>query len=325
MSMNFNQSDIAKKLEEITSAWETSNAEGGNRILLYPAGKNCIWSYGITKEHTFCFFLESPEQFGCGRQLCTKTIQSSEFKNQSIWFLKLELLEITDLSIFIRLMEDLISESMRYETDIECVHAVVARFEKWREMMSHAASHKAEEKGLFGELYVIRELLKSHSAMDVVRAWMGPDYAVQDFKFASSWIEVKTIGSNAFSVKISSIKQLDSPYDGYLYVVRADEDEFDESAESVSSLYKEISTKLKSQSIEAYELFNSKLTEFKYMGFVATEITRFVFKGQELYGVNSDFPKLIAQDTKQAIKSVVYELTLASLQDWRVENGENCI
>ena len=295
MPMDFNQSDIAKKLEEITSAWETSNADGGNRIPLYPAGKNCIWSYGITKEHTFCFFLESPEQFGCGRQLCTKTIQSSEFKNQSIWFLKLELLEITDLSIFIRLMEDLISESMRYETDIECVHAVVARFEKWREMMSHAASHKAEEKGLFGELYVLR------------------------------WIEVKTIGSNAFSVKISSIKQLDSPYDGYLYVVRADEDEFDESAESVSSLYKEISLKLKSQSIEAYELFNSKLTEFKYMGFVATEITRFVFKGRELYGVNSDFPKLVAQDTKQAIKSVIYELTLASLQDWRVENGENCI
>lgn len=222
-------------------------------------------------------------------------------------------------------MEDLISESMRYETDIECVRAVVARFEKWREMMSLAASHKAEEKGLYGELYVLRELLKSHSAMDVIRAWMGPDYAVQDFKFASSWIEVKTIGSNAFSVKISSIKQLDSPYDGYLYVVRADEDEFDESAESVSSLYKEISLKLKSQSIEAYELFNSKLTEFKYMGFVASEITRFVFKGYELYGVDSDFPKLFAQDTKQAIKSVVYELTLASLQDWRVENGENCI
>ena len=44
MSMNFNQSDIAKKLEEITSAWETSNVEGGNRIPLYPAGKNCIWS-----------------------------------------------------------------------------------------------------------------------------------------------------------------------------------------------------------------------------------------------------------------------------------------
>ena len=57
------------------------------------------------------------------------------------------------------------------------------------------------------------------------------------------------------------------------------------------------------------------------MGFVASEITRFVFKGQEIYGVNADFPKLIAQDTKQAIKSVVYELTLASLQDWRKENG----
>lgn len=323
--MNFNQNDIAKKLDEITSAWQASGFDNGNRVPLFPAGANCIWSYGITKEHTFCFFLESPEQFGCGRQLCTKTIQSSEFKNQDVWFLKLELLEITDLSIFIRLIEDLISESMKYSTDLECVHAVVARFERWREMMSHAISHKAEEKGLFGELYVLRQLLTTHTAMDAVRAWMGPDYAVQDFKFSTSWIEVKTVGSNAFSVKISSIKQLESPYAGYLCVIRADEDEFDGNSISVSSLYREIGGKLKPQSIEAYELFNTKLTEFKYMGFVASKLTKFVFKGYELYKVDNSFPRLIAKDDRQAIKSVVYELTLASLQEWKVENDENCI
>lgn len=325
MTINISKSDIERKLEYITSIWETSSEDGNNRKFLYPAGKNCVWSYGITKEHTFCFFLESPEQFGCGKQLCTKTIQSSEFKNQDVWFLKLELCEISDLSIFIQLMEDLISESMKYGDDLECVHAVVSRFEKWREMMSHATSHKAEEKGLFGELYVLRNLLNTYPAIDAVRAWMGPDYAVQDFKFATSWIEVKTIGSNAFSVKISSIKQLDSPSTGYLYVLRIDEDEFDESAESVCSLYKEINIKLKSQSIKAYELFNSKLAEFKYMGFIASEITRFVFKEQEIYEVNTDFPRLVSHDTKQAIKSVVYELTLSSLQDWRVEDGKDSI
>lgn len=319
--MMVSASDISKKLEEITSSWFAAGSTKGSRIPLYPVGVNCIWSYGITSDHTFCFFLESPIQIGCGRQLCTKNIQSSEFKNNDVWFLKLEMLELTDISIFTSLMEDLISESMKYDDDYTCIHSVVDRFEKWREMMSHAPSHKAEEKGLFGELFVLREILKKIPAIDAVRAWMGPDYAVQDYKFANTWVEVKTVGSNAFSVKINSILQLDSPYKGFLYVVKVDEDEFAEDRESVFSLYKEISSQLKVNSVEAYELFNDKLREFKYMGFVSSKITEFVFKGKEIFKVDEFFPHLSLVDDKQAIKTVAYDLTLASLADWRVDNG----
>lgn len=314
-------SEIAKKLEEITSSWSTEGNSKGSRIPLYPVGENCIWSYGITTDLTFCFFLESPIQIGCGRQLCTKNIQSSEFKNNDIWFLKLELLELADLSIFTSLMEDLISESMNYEEDYSCVHSVVNRFEKWRQMMSQAANHKAEEKGLFGELCVLREILRSKvTALDAVRAWRGPDYAVQDYKFANTWVEVKTVGSNAFTVKINSIKQLDSPDEGYLYVVKVDEDEFSEEGESVYSLHREIANYLRDNSTEAYELFNDKIREFKYMGFVSTEITKFVFKGKEIFKVDESFPHLVLKDDKQAVKTVVYELTLVALENWRIEN-----
>jgi len=326
MSTRFSQSDISKNIESITTAWKGMHRDLGSRTLLYQVGENCNWSYGITSENTFCFYFESLEQFGCGKQLCTKTIQISEHKKfnesigQNIWILMFELLELSDISIFGQLMQDLIYESMQYDKDNACVHAVIARFGNWRKMLSNASEHKAEEKGLFGELYVLNGLLEKglYSSIDVIRAWMGPDYAVQDFKFASNWIEVKAIGSNSFTVKISSIKQLNSTDLGELYVIKADEDEFDENSESVYSLYRKIDEKLKIQSNEADELFNSKLIEFKYMGFVATERTKFAVKGFEKYKVDSSFPRLIFQDDKQAIKSVTYELVLAALQDWRI-------
>ena len=146
--MKMTMSDIDAKLESVIELWKSSGTSKQDRRVLFSSGigANCIWSYGITSRYTFCFFLESPIQFGCGKQLCTKNIQSSEIKEGNTWYLQFELLEIMDLDIFAKLIKDLIAESMKHHEDESCIHAVVERFEQWREMMSHVASHQAEEK-----------------------------------------------------------------------------------------------------------------------------------------------------------------------------------
>lgn len=219
------------------------------------------------------------------------------------------------------MIEDLISESMRSQDDAQCIHAVVNRFELWRNMMSHAAQHKAEEKGLWGELYTLRQLISYIPAIDAIRAWTGPEHEAQDYKFASNWIEVKTVGSNSFAVKISSIKQLNSVNVGYLYVLLADEDEFDEGAETVHKIYSDIYSSLKNEPTnEPLELFNDKLREFKYLGFVAEDRTRYLFKGERTFEVNDLFPKVEIHGDALAIGSIVYELKLDALKEWGVSD-----
>ena len=238
-----------------------------------------------------------------------------------VWFLQLELLEIDDLTIFAKLIEDLISESMQYEEDSRCIRAVVERFELWRSMMSHASQHKAEEKGLWGELYTLRQIIKRISAIDAIRAWTGPEYEVQDYKFASNWIEVKTVGSNSFVAKISSVKQLMSTNIGYLHVIYADEDEFDESSETVHEIYNDICSQLAEEPThEALDLFNEKIRVFKYLGFVAEDRTKYLFKGQRSFEVNCSFPHIEIKGDAVAIGSVVYELKLDTLKEWEIDD-----
>lgn len=319
--MKLSQNEITEKMISIISSWRNMGAVFQSRSILYQVGEKCIWSYGITENGTFCFYLESPVSFGCGRHLCTKNIQSAETKINNICFLQFELLEIEDLTIFAKLIEDLIFESMQYQSDSECVHAVVDRFELWRNMMGHASQHKAEEKGLWGELYTLRQMLSYFPAMDAVRAWTGPEYEIQDFKFASNWVEVKTVGSNSFSAKISSVKQLVSTNIGYLYVVYADEDEFDENAETVHKIYSDICSLLKAESTsEAFDLFNDKIREFKYWGFVSEDRTGFVYKSERTFKVDNSFPRLDVHGDALSIGSVVYELKLDTLKQWEIND-----
>ena len=319
--MKLSQNEVTEKLISIISSWRSIGAKQQSRTILYPVGENCIWSYGITEKGTFSFYLESPIPFGCGRQLCTKNIQSEEIKATGVWFLQLELLEIDDLTIFAKLIEDLISESMQYDDDSKCIRCVVERFELWRSMMSHASQHKAEEKGLWGELYTLRGILSHIPAIEAIRAWTGPEYEVQDFKFADSWIEVKTVGSNAFVAKISSIKQLISTNAGFLHVIFADEDEIDNAAETVHKIYDDICSRLMEEPTkEAFNLFNEKIRAFKYLGFVSEERTRFLYKGERSFEVVNSFPHLEISGDALSIGSVTYELKLDTLKDWEVED-----
>lgn len=67
------------------------------------------------------------------------------------------------------------------------------------------------ELGLAGELAFVIALLDSEvPAEEVLKGWVGPDDAPQDFLLGDGAIEVKaTMSSSGFPVKIGSLEQLD--------------------------------------------------------------------------------------------------------------------
>lgn len=82
---------------------------------------------------------------------------------------------------------------------------LAARLDGWRSLFS-GTDNKAEEKGLIGELYVLRHLMSRHSLP--VTIWSGPFAGVKDFRIHNQNIEVKTTEvRNGYLVEFSSLYQ----------------------------------------------------------------------------------------------------------------------
>lgn len=89
----------------------------------------------------------------------------------------------------------------------------IGRVLAWQQFMSRGSAplgHEAE-LGLVGELYFISMLLDwPLPPQGVLRAWVGPFDAPQDFLLGDGAIEVKTtLSSSGLPVKIGSLEQLD--------------------------------------------------------------------------------------------------------------------
>ena len=64
--------------------------------------------------------------------------------------------------------------------------------------------------GLYGELYFLRNFLKSfHNQYKCIFSWKGPEKSIQDFQFEDMAIEVKTThGKNHQKIHIANEKTI---------------------------------------------------------------------------------------------------------------------
>lgn len=88
------------------------------------------------------------------------------------------------------------------------------RIRAWQEFMKRDRADvlsAEEEIGLFGELFVLRDMLRSGvHATEAVESWVGPEDGLQDFIPGTGAIEVKTtIAPVGFLADITSLEQLD--------------------------------------------------------------------------------------------------------------------
>jgi hypothetical protein len=99
----------------------------------------------------------------------------------------------------------------------KAVRALTQVLSDWRNLLANAREtlSSAALAGLFGELTVLRELLRADSG--AVAFWTGPTGAAQDFHRGADAVEVKTtVSPEGRSVRISGIDQLEVPGAGRL-------------------------------------------------------------------------------------------------------------
>ncbi len=324
--MNNDILKIQNKLDEIANEIEAKD-EGQaslNKFLAFSKNRVLIW-YTNRGKSSLDIIVQSDTVAGCGKSLNTEfiTIKETSSSDKTKCWLHITLINLSDITTFMNLILDLIEHSNEALTGKEGIALVVERFSMWKNMLKHKGEEKGVAKGILGELLTIKRLLEQGvDADDVINGWGGPESTQQDFIMNNFWVETKTVGTNPSIVTINSLGQLDNPNtQGYLYVINVKACD-NEEALSVERLYDEISSCLKDKGkIDALILFKTKMQEFEYNRFCLPGAFKCEIVKEQVYNVESDFPRLRNDYQRVGIKSVHYDLLLSVIEKWIVEEG----
>jgi hypothetical protein len=196
---------------------------------------------------------------------------------------------------------------------------LMARIRSWQEFMkrdrSGALSAEAEV-GLFGELLVLREMLKSRmAATDVIDCWVGPDDGVHDFLIGTGAVEVKsTVSPSGFIAEVANLEQLDDSLRSPLYVASVRLAQTSNGL-TLPELCSELTAAVQDE-IGAPGLLANRLLSAGYVGTMSEQYTRrfaCVAIGYRLIQMES--PRLTRANVPAAVQRVKYALDLEAIPE----------
>jgi len=270
-----------------------------------------------------CLLLELPRVHNVDFQKSIKQNLSLSFFGDTGYIV----LELTDQS-FTDLFNDLIISIYQHiyqMSDVkEYSQVFIQMFYKWSEFFDDKKSEKLSQdiiKGLFGELFVLKELIKDTSSThinDLLSSWKGPYDKGHDFELDQKHIEVKTKETTKTSVKISSEHQLELEMDVPLELLVLSVETNSSQGQSLSTLISDIKdtvvSKLGDFSIVLTALSQKNITSQNIYQY---DNLRFEAIEETVYNcTHSDFPKLTKINTPKAIGSIQYTLHLNYLNEY---------
>ena len=248
-----------------------------------------------------------------------KVTQWAEGAN--IYWTCFELLEDYAKPVFYVLCNNLVKAAIGCQSEDIAMAAVKNRFLTWKKLFKNPSAQMTEElyKGLFGELYFLKNyLMAHHDVAAAVNAWSGPDKTAKDFSIASDWYEIKTVSTNSVTVKISSLTQLDAEEPGYLVLVKTEKmsNALDNGECSVEQLIALILNSIADESVK--DEFVKKLIQYGYdVNGDNSSYHKYRMAKMNFYGVNDDFPRITAEKVPYSeIVRVTYELSISSIEKY---------
>lgn len=239
------------------------------------------------------------------------------------WALSFVLLQVEQNDVFELLCADLISYSQSAENETIALSLTAKRYKQWNKLLEHQRKSLMDEsnrKGLLGELnYLCSVIDCGYPILAAVQGWVGPDGADQDFVYADGWHEIKTVGIAASSVTISSLQQLGNDDPGELVVMFIDK--CAPERRGAVSLGEQVDLTLARvhKDSNALSLLKSKLIRYGYIDLPEYREQKYICSGRTRFLVDEDFPRLTADTIMPQIIAAQYSISLAGIEDWRVE------
>ncbi len=230
--------------------------------------------------------------------------------------------------IFSVLCEDLILNISSVTNQIQLFKTLLNRFEKWKSLFDKLNSvglTPQEQRGLYGELYFLRNLLITNSDFyKVLNSWTGPAKEIRDFQIGNTAVEVKTThGNNHQKIHISSERQLDLCNLQNLYLYHISLDVRHQDGESLNQLVDSISELLNADYI-VINSFNNKLLEAGYFNHhrdIYKDIGYFI-RQDAFYKIEGEFPRIEENEIKRGVGDVKYSIIVDNCQNYLTTETE---
>ena len=250
-------------------------------------------------------------------------IVSKRLRTDNKWTLLLTLMRAEQESVFETLCADIITYSGTAEDESSALSLTLKRYKQWNKLLEYQKKGLMDEsgrKGLLGELIYLCHVIKNgYPVLSAVQGWVGPDGADQDFVYADGWHEIKSVGLSAASITISSLEQLDREDPGELVVMR-----IDKCAPECTGAFSlgdqvDVALELIKSDPDALSLMERKLASYGYIDLPEYREQKYIFSGESRFIVDSSFPRLTGGTTPAQVISAQYVISIAGIEDWRLE------
>lgn len=222
-----------------------------------------------------------------------------------------------NFSLFYNFCEDIINQTASY-SGADGYLEIVNRYNQWKKMFYGNSKILSENEvlGLVGELLFLKDFcFQVYGVSNGLNGWSGPEPTHKDFSYKNEWYEIKSINSFRNTVSISSIEQLDSTIDGKLVVYLFEKMSPSFNGISLNALVGTISNMIQYETDK--DIFFEKL---KQVGYSYNEVyDNYVYNliRVDKYIVNSEFPKIKADDLSNGICKVQYEISLSLIEKFK--------
>jgi hypothetical protein len=237
-------------------------------------------------------------------------------------YLIFKLLNSEHRDIFSVLCEDLILSVAPLKSEETILKELINRFEKWKSLFDKVSSHgltPEEQRGLFGELFLLKKLLLSFEQTGfVLSSWVGVEKQIRDFQYNNWGIEVKTThGNNHQKIHINSERQLDTSNLEHLFLFHLSLESRLNSGETLNYLVDSIKLLIEND-FTSLNKFNNKLLEAGYFENHRDNYSAhgYFIRKETFYEVEKNFPRIEENDIKDGVGDVKYSIILSQCTEY---------
>jgi len=226
--------------------------------------------------------------------------------------------------IFYQLCVDIMAAADSYGAESAAVRSALDRTWQWYHLLRGGGQRLSmeEQKGLIGELLVLRKLILPRvAAAEGVASWTGPKGAPKDFSLGAVAIESKARrGSAAPFISITSEHQLDDADVDCLFLHVAEIDRsVSEAGFTLPQLVNDIRSEIAADDQAAVIEYDSLITA---AGCTEPEEYAEIFwkEGKSrLYQVVEGFPRVIGSVLSQGVGNLRYRIALLNCRPYEVD------
>lgn len=237
--------------------------------------------------------------------------------------LYIRLKDNTQIELFETLCRDVMAAGELAETEAEALERAIGRTFRWHYLLRggklEVLSEEAQ-KGLIGEIEVLKLLIATAGAKPALTAWTGPSGAPKDFELKADCIEVKARrGASQPFVKIANEHQLsDVPARRLWLAILAVDKVQPPHGRTLTEFVAEVTELLERTEPSAIMDWDLHLADVGFDILHDYSAWRWIVSAPEFHEVSEGFPR-IAAPVSLGVSSVSYALALSACTPFRTD------